>query len=103
MKQLKDIFGRKTSIWLSLSIILVTIALWWAFDPLIVNTYVMRLPVGYDLDRIVKLEVASSVVVREIGSDNIVPTDDWFHDSEEQLMLSRCLRWNRPTAPRAVH
>ena len=54
MKQLKDIFGRKTSIWLSLSIILVTIALWWAFDPLIVNTYVMRLPVGYDLDRIVK-------------------------------------------------
>ena len=27
MKQLKDIFGRKTSIWLSLSIILVTIAL----------------------------------------------------------------------------
>jgi len=89
MKQLKDIFGRKTSIWLSLSIILVTIALWWAFDPLIVNTYVMRLPVGYDLDRIVKLEVASSVVVREIGSDNIVPTDDWFHDSEEQQMLSR--------------
>ena len=89
MKQLKDIFGRKTSIWLSLSLILVTIALWWTFDPMIVNTYVMRLPVGYDLDRIVKLEVASSVAVREIGSNGIVPTDDWFHDSEEQLMLSR--------------
>ena len=89
MKQLKDLFGRKTSIWLALSLILVTIALWWAFDPLIVNTYVMRLPVGYDLDRIVKLEVASSVAVREMGSNGIVPTDDWFHDSEEQLMLSR--------------
>ncbi len=89
MKQLKDIFGRKSSVWLALSLILVTIALWWALDPLIVVTYVTRLPVGYDLDRIVKLEVASSVAIPEIGEDRVVPTDDWYHDDEEQQMLNR--------------
>ena len=89
MKQLKELFRRKTSIWLALSLILVTIALWWTFDPLIVNTYVMRLPVGYDLDRIVKLEVASSVAIREMGEDRRVPTEDWYFDNEERQMLSR--------------
>ena len=88
MKQLKELFRRKTSIWLAFSLILVTIALWWTFDPLIVNTYVMRLPVGYDLDRIVKLEVASSVAIREMGEDRRVPTEDWYFDTEEQQMLS---------------
>ena len=89
MKQLNDIFGRKSSIWLALSLILVTIALWWALDPLIVSTYITRMPVGYDLDRIVKLEVASSVAIPEIGEDRVVPTEDWSHDAEEQQMLNR--------------
>ncbi len=80
---------RGGALWLALSLILVTIALWWVLDPLIVITYVTRLPVGYDLDRIVKLEVASSVAIPEIGEDRVVPTNDWYHDDEEQQMLSR--------------
>ncbi|MBO4802739.1 MAG: FtsX-like permease family protein [Bacteroidaceae bacterium] len=89
MKQSKEIFRRKASIWLALSLILVTIALWWALDPLLVFAYVTRQPVGYDLDRIVKLEMASSVAIREIGEDRVVPTEDWYHDDEEQQILSR--------------
>ena len=60
MKQLKDIFGRKTSIWLALELVLVTFACWWAFDPVIVNTYVTHLPLGYDIDRLVLFEIGSN-------------------------------------------
>ena len=65
MKQLKEIFGRKTSIWLALELVLVTFACWWAFDPVIVATYVAGMPMGYDDDRIVKFEVASSSNLKE--------------------------------------
>ena len=61
MKQLKEIFGRKTSIWLSLELVLVTFACWWAFDPVIVSSYVTNLPLGYDPDRLVRFEVASTL------------------------------------------
>ena len=44
MKQLKDIFGRKTSIWLTLELVLVTFACWWAFDPVLVTGYITHLP-----------------------------------------------------------
>lgn len=53
MKLLKDIFGRKTSIWLSLELVLVTFACWWAFDPVLVSSYVTHLPLGYEPDRLV--------------------------------------------------
>ena len=61
MKQLKEIFGRKTSIWLALELVLVTFACWWAFDPIIVTSYVNNLPLGYDTDRLVRFEVASKL------------------------------------------
>ena len=57
MKQIKEIFRRSTSFWLALELILVTFTLWWAFDPVIVTNYVTHLPLGYDVDRMVKLDV----------------------------------------------
>ena len=65
MKQLKDIFRRKSSLWLTLELVLVTIACWWAFDPVIVTSYVAHLPMGFDADRLVHFEVASLVTEKE--------------------------------------
>ena len=65
MKQLKDIFSRKSSLWLTLELVLVTIACWWAFDPVIVASYVAEMPMGYDADRIVKFEVVRTVNNKE--------------------------------------
>lgn len=52
-----------------MELILVTFACWWAFDPVIVTSYVARLPLGYDIDRMVKLQVASSVGWEERDAD----------------------------------
>ena len=60
MKQLKELFRRSTSRWLALELILVTFTLWWAFDPVIVTNYVFHLPLGYDVNRMVKLDVAGT-------------------------------------------
>lgn len=65
MTQFKDIFRRKTSIWLTIELVLVTFACWWAFDPVIVATYVAGMPMGYDADRIVKFEVVNSANNKE--------------------------------------
>ena len=72
MKQLKEIFGRKTSVWLALELILVTLACWWAFDPVIVTTYVTHLPLGYDADRLVQMEVASTLPSTEARHANVM-------------------------------
>ena len=61
MKQLKEIFQRKTSVWLALELILVTLACWWAFDPVLVSCTVTSLPMGYDADRLVRFQVASTM------------------------------------------
>ncbi|MBQ7180440.1 MAG: ABC transporter permease [Bacteroidaceae bacterium] len=58
MKQIKEISRRSSSLWLILELILVTIACWWAFDPVLVSVTVKRMKPGYDVDRIVKLNVA---------------------------------------------
>ena len=71
MKQLKEIFGRKTSIWLSLELVLVTFACWWAFDPVIVTSYVTNLPLGYDPDRLVRFEVASTLPTQQLFTTQI--------------------------------
>ena len=72
MKQIKEIFRRSTSRWLSLELILVTFTLWWAFDPVIVTNYVTHLPLGYDVDRMVKLDVAiltEGIAVNELSNE----------------------------------
>lgn len=81
MKQLKEIFQRKTSVWLALELILVTIACWWAFDPVIVTTYVTRLPLGYDADRLVQMEVANTLPSTEARQRY-----DIFRNEEQQLL-----------------
>ncbi|MBQ5713950.1 MAG: FtsX-like permease family protein [Bacteroidaceae bacterium] len=60
---------RHGALWLALELILVTFACWWAFDPVIVTSYVARLPLGYDIDRMVKLQVASSSNYKERDAD----------------------------------
>ncbi|MBQ6049356.1 MAG: FtsX-like permease family protein [Bacteroidaceae bacterium] len=72
MKQIKEIFRRSTSRWLALELILVTFTLWWAFDPVIVTNYVTHLPLGYDVDRMVKLDVAiltEGIAVNELSDE----------------------------------
>ena len=58
MKQIKEILRRRSSLWLVLELILVTVACWWAFDPVLLTGTVMWMKPGYDVDRIVKLNVA---------------------------------------------
>lgn len=72
MKQIKEIFRRSTSRWLALELILVTFTLWWAFDPVIVTNYVTHLPLGYDVDRMVKLDVViltEGIAVNELSDE----------------------------------
>ena len=52
--------GRGAS-WLALELILVTIICWWTFNPVLLNAYIWNLPLGYDPDRIVRMEVASTL------------------------------------------
>ena len=101
MKQMKDIFGRKTSIWLAIELVLVTCACWWAFDPVIITSYVTHLPMNCDIDRIVKMEIASSLTDNERAMAGIS-----FYDGPRRLMQKvqemdevescrRCRRWTR--------
>ena len=52
--------GRGAS-WLSLELILVTIICWWTFDPVLENLYLSNLPFGFNTDRMVRMEVASTL------------------------------------------
>jgi len=61
MKTLKNIFCQSTSLWLSLELILVTIICWWTFAPVLEKAYIYNLPYGYDPDRMVRMEVASTL------------------------------------------
>ena len=81
MKQLKELFRRSTSRWLALELILVTFTLWWAFDPVIITSYVTHLPMNCDIDRIVKMEIASSLTDNERAMAGIS-----FYDGPRRLM-----------------
>ncbi len=82
MKHLKEIFQRRTSVWLALELVLVTLACWWAFDPILVNSTVTRLPMGFDPDRLVRMEVASSVSVNDMISSSPM-------QSEQDVLLQK--------------
>lgn len=81
MKLLKNMFSRKSSIWLALELILVTIACWWALDPVLVTSYVTRMPLGYDADRLVRMEVASNM-----SSKEALQSSGLFRNEEIQLI-----------------
>ena len=82
MKQIKEIFRRSSSLWLILELILVTVACWWAFDPVLVTGTVIRMKPGYDIDRIVKLNVSSTVTRLDIEEQQITT----IPDEEERLL-----------------
>ena len=82
MKQIKEIFRRRSSLWLILELILVTFACWWAFDPVLVTGTVIRMKPGYDIDRIVKLNVSSTVTRLDIEEQQITS----LPDEEEHLL-----------------
>lgn len=53
--------SRRGALWLALELILVTIICWWTFDPVLQNAYIWNLPLGYNPNRMVRLEVASTL------------------------------------------
>ena len=65
MKLLKELFQRRTTLWIALELILVTLALWWTFDPVLVDQTVFHLPMGYDVDRLVKFQTANTFTKNE--------------------------------------
>ena len=50
----------KGNIWLILELILVTVACWWAFNPVIVSLYKELQPYGFKTDKIIRIEIGSS-------------------------------------------
>jgi hypothetical protein len=84
MKQIKEIFRRRSSLWLILELILVTVACWWAFDPVLVTGTVIQMKPGYDVDRIVKLDVASTVTRLDVEKQQITSIAD-----EEKHLLQK--------------
>lgn len=73
---------RHGALWLALELILVTFACWWAFDPVLVTGTVIRMNLGYDVDRIVKLNVSSTVTRLDIEEQQITT----IPDEEEHLL-----------------
>ena len=73
---------RHGALWLALELILVTFACWWAFDPVLVTGTVIRMNPGYDVDRIVKLNVSSTVTRLDIEEQQITT----IPDEEEHLL-----------------
>ena len=82
MKQITEIFRRRSSLWLILELILVTFACWWAFDPVLVTGTVIRMNPGFDIDRMVKLNVARTVTRLDIEEQQITT----IPDEEEHLL-----------------
>lgn len=82
MKQIKELFRRRSSLWLILELILVTVACWWAFDPVLVTGTIIQMKPGYDVDRIVTLNVASTVTRLDIEEQHITT----IPDEEERLL-----------------
>ena len=85
MKTLKEIFRRRTSLWLALELILVTIICWWAFDPVLKSAYIDNLPFGYDVDRVVRMEVSSTLNATERQARNEEIS------AEEETLLKKVL------------
>lgn len=52
--------GWRSKMWLAAELTLVTVVCWWTFDPVIVNSYITHMPIGYDSDRLIQLELAST-------------------------------------------
>lgn len=84
MKHLKEIFQRRTSVWLALELVLVTLACWWAFDPVLVDHTVTHLPMGFDPDRLVRMEVASPIRVKDMFQIDRSPMQ-----SEQDVLLQK--------------
>ena len=82
MKQITEIFRRKSSLWLILELILVTFASWWAFDPVLVTGTVIRMNPGFDIDRMVTLNVSSTVTRLDVEEQQITT----IADEEEHLL-----------------
>ena len=75
MKQLKDIFASKATLWLFLELIIITVVAWAVFEPAIVNLYYRSLSLGYDNDRLLYAKTA-------VISDGIL--HDAFEMTEER-------------------
>ena len=75
--------GWRSKVWLAAELVLVTVVCWWTFDPVLVTAHVTHLPLGYDADRLVKLEVASSVTRQEQEKDL------WGIFQEEERLLRK--------------
>ena len=56
MKQLKDIFASKATIWLFVELVVITVVAWAVFDPAVVNLYYRCRTLGFDTDKLLYAE-----------------------------------------------
>ena len=84
MKQLKDIFASKATLWLFLELIIITVVAWAVFEPAIVNLYYRSLSLGYDNDRL--LYAKTAVISDGILHDAFEMTEERHDQILRQLM-----------------
>lgn len=75
--------GAGGRLWLSLELILVTIICWWTFAPVLEKAYIYNLPYGYDPDRMVRMEVASTLN----RTERMNRKEELYH--EEEMLLRK--------------
>lgn len=73
--------GAGGRLWLSLELILVTIVCWWVLDPVLEKMYINNQPFGYDIDRMVRMEVAST-----LNRSERLEREDEISTEEEMLL-----------------
>ena len=75
--------GWRSKVWLAAELTLVTVVCWWTFDPVIVNTFITHMPLGYDAEKVVQLQIASSY--RHQESDHQI----YSYDDEIRHLLEK--------------
>ena len=89
MKQLKDIFASKATIWLFVELVVITVVAWAVFDPAVVNLYYRCRTLGFDTDKLLYAETTVGAwdedASEEDRSDPYNPTEERRQQMLRQL------------------
>ncbi len=89
MKQLKEIFANKATIWLFVELVVITVVAWAVFDPAVVNLYYRCRTLGFDTDKLLYAETTVGAwdedASEEDRSDPYNPTEERRQQMLRQL------------------